>query len=117
MNSQQLLPIALHPIHNKKTQHTISLQMKPISHITHYFLLTHPNNQPQLQPIPTPLKQLPNQQNIQLKPIQPYNQPPCILIHLPHLLLHLFHKHQTNYYNIQKLYQDPPLQSYPQVAY
>ncbi|WP_398574617.1 RsfS/YbeB/iojap family protein, partial [Staphylococcus epidermidis] len=66
---------------SKKRQGIISLSMNEVTDITHYFLLSHANNQPQLQSIPTSLKQLPHKHHIHLKPIQPYQQPPSILIH------------------------------------
>ncbi|MCL7506158.1 RsfS/YbeB/iojap family protein, partial [Staphylococcus aureus] len=40
-----------------------------------------------------------------------------ILIDLADVVVHVFHKDERNYYNIEKLYQDAPLESYSQVAY
>lgn len=41
MNSQELLAIAVDAIDNKKGEDTISLEMKGISDMTDYFVVTH----------------------------------------------------------------------------
>ncbi|EOD7650733.1 RsfS/YbeB/iojap family protein [Staphylococcus aureus] len=83
MNSQELLAIAVDAIDNKKGEDTISLEMKGISDMTDYFVVTHGNNERQVQAIARAVKEVANR----------------------------------NYYNIEKLYQDAPLESYSQVAY
>ena len=40
-----------------------------------------------------------------------------VLIDLANVVVHIFHKDERNYYNIEKLYQDAPYESYGQVAY
>ncbi|MDT4080610.1 RsfS/YbeB/iojap family protein, partial [Staphylococcus aureus] len=51
MNSQELLAIAVDAIDNKKGEDTISLEMKGISDMTDYFVVTHGNNERQVQAI------------------------------------------------------------------
>ena len=103
MNSQELLAIAVDAIDNKKGEDTISLEMKGISDMTDYFVVTHGNNE--------------RQQNIEVKRMEGYNEARWILIDLADVVVHVFHKDERNYYNIEKLYQDAPLESYGQVAY
>ncbi|HCD8877217.1 TPA: RsfS/YbeB/iojap family protein [Staphylococcus aureus] len=104
MNSQELLAIAVDAIDNKKGEDTISLEMKGISDMTDYFVVTHGN-------------EVANEQNIEVKRMEGYNEARWILIDLADVVVHVFHKDERNYYNIEKLYQDAPLESYGQVAY
>ncbi|HBC4577804.1 TPA: ribosome silencing factor [Staphylococcus aureus] len=117
MNSQELLAIAVDAIDNKKGEDTISLEMKGISDMTDYFVVTHGNNERQVQAIARAVKEVANEQNIEVKRMEGYNEARWILIDLADVVVHVFHKDERNYYNIEKLYQDAPLKSYGQVAY
>ncbi|HDF3686684.1 ribosome silencing factor [Staphylococcus aureus] len=117
MNSQELLAIAVDAIDNKKGEDTISLEMKGISDMTDYFVVTHGNNERQVQAIARAVKEVANEQNIEVKRMEGYNEARWILIDLADVVVHVFHKDERNYYNIEKLYQDVPLESYGQVAY
>ncbi|HDF1990032.1 TPA: ribosome silencing factor [Staphylococcus aureus] len=117
MNSQELLVIAVDAIDNKKGEDTISLEMKGISDMTDYFVVTHGNNERQVQAIARAVKEVANEQNIEVKRMEGYNEARWILIDLADVVVHVFHKDERNYYNIEKLYQDAPLESYGQVAY
>ncbi|HAR5628267.1 TPA: ribosome silencing factor [Staphylococcus aureus] len=117
MNSQELLAIAVDAIDNKKGEDTISLEMKGISDMTDYFVVTHGNNERQVQAIARAVKEVANEQNIEVKRMVGYNEARWILIDLADVVVHVFHKDERNYYNIEKLYQDAPLESYSQVAY
>ncbi|HBC8084636.1 ribosome silencing factor [Staphylococcus aureus] len=117
MNSQELLAIAVDAIDNKKGEDTISLEMKGISDMTDYFVVTHGNNERQVQAIARAVKEVANEQNIEVKRMEGYNVARWILIDLADVVVHVFHKDERNYYNIEKLYQDAPLESYGQVAY
>lgn len=117
MNSQELLAIAVDAIDNKKGEDTISLEMKGISDMTDYFVVTHGNNERQVQAIARAVKEVANEQNIEVKRMEGYNEARWILMDLADVVVHVFHKDERNYYNIEKLYQDAPLESYGQVAY
>lgn len=117
MNSQELLAIAVDAIDNKKGEDTISLEMKGISDMTDYFVVTHGNNERQVQAIARAVKEVANEQNIEVKRMEGYNEARWILIDLADVVVHVFHKDERNYCNIEKLYQDAPLESYGQVAY
>ncbi|HFU7250811.1 TPA: ribosome silencing factor [Staphylococcus aureus] len=117
MNSKELLAIAVDAIDNKKGEDTISLEMKGISDMTDYFVVTHGNNERQVQAIARAVKEVANEQNIEVKRMEGYNEARWILIDLADVVVHVFHKDERNYYNIEKLYQDAPLESYGQVAY
>lgn len=66
MNSQELLAIAVDAIDNKG-EDTISLEMKGISDMTDYFVVTHGNNERQVQAIARAVKEVANEQNIEVK--------------------------------------------------
>ena len=77
--------------------------------MTDYFVVTHGNNERQVQAIARAVKEVANEQNIEVKRMEGYNEARWILIDLADVVVHVFHKDERNYYNIEKLYQDAPL--------
>ncbi|NGQ44765.1 ribosome silencing factor, partial [Staphylococcus aureus] len=96
MNSQELLAIAVDAIDNKKGEDTISLEMKGISDMTDYFVVTHGNNERQVQAIARAVKEVANEQNIEVKRMEGYNEARWILIDLADVVVHVFHKDERS---------------------
>lgn len=117
MNSEELLNIAVDATENKKAEDIVSLNMKGISDMTDYFVICHGNNERQVQSIARAVKEVAYEQAIDVKRMEGYQSARWVLIDLADVVIHVFHKDERNYYNIEKLYQDAPIESYGQVAY
>ena len=117
MNSEELLNIAVDATENKKAEDIVSLNMKGISDMTDYFVVCHGNNERQVQSIARAVKESAHEQAIDVKRMEGYQSARWVLIDLADVVVHIFHKDERNYYNIEKLYQDAPIESYGQVAY
>ena len=117
MNSDKLLNIAVDAAENKKAEDIISLNMQGISDMTDYFVVCHGNNERQVQSIARAVKEAVHEQDIDVKRMEGYQDARWILIDLANVVVHIFHKDERPYYNIEKLYQDAPYESYGQVAY
>ena len=117
MNSDQLLNIAVEATENKKAEDIISLKMKGISDMTDYFVVCHGNNEKQVQAIARSVKDAASEAEIEVKRMEGFNDARWILIDLSNVVVHVFHKDERDYYNIEKLYRDAPLESYRQVVY
>lgn len=63
------------------------------------------------------VKEAAHEQAIDVKRMEGYQSARWVLIDLADVVIHVFHKDERNYYNIEKLYQDAPIESYGQVAY
>ena len=117
MNSDQLLNIAVEATENKKAEDIISLNMQGISDMTDYFVICHGNNERQVQSIARAVKEAANEADIEVKRMEGFNDARWILIDLADVVIHVFHKDERDYYNIEKLYQDAPLETYGQAVY
>ncbi|MGX0909723.1 ribosome silencing factor [Staphylococcus caprae] len=117
MSSEELLNIAVEATENKKAEDVISLNMQGISDMTDYFVVCHGNNERQVQSIARAVKEAVLEQNIDVKRMEGYNDARWVLIDLANVVVHIFHKDERNYYNIEKLYQDAPVESYGQAVF
>lgn len=117
MNSDKLLNIAVDAAENKKAEDIISLNMQGISDMTDYFVVCHGNNERQVQSIARAVKEAVHEQDIDVKRMEGYQDARWILIDLANVVVHIFHKDERPYYNIEKLYQDAPIESYGEVVH
>ena len=117
MSSEQLLTMTIKATENKKAEDIVSLDMKGISDMTDYFVVCHGNNERQVQSIARAVKEMAQEQGLNLKRIEGYESARWILIDLVNVVVHVFHKDERSYYNIEKLYQDAPIESYGQAVY
>lgn len=117
MNSDKLLNIAVDAVENKKAEDIISLNMQGISDMTDYFVVCHGNNERQVQSIAKAVKEAVHEQDIDVKRMEGYQDARWILLDLANVVVHIFHKDERPYYNIEKLYQDAPIESYGQVVH
>lgn len=63
--------------------------MKGISDMTDYFVVTHGNNERQVQAIARAVKEVANEQNIEVKRMEGYNEARWILIDLADVVVHV----------------------------
>lgn len=117
MNSDKLLNIAVDAAENKKAEDIISLNMQGINDMTDYFVVCHGNNERQVQSIAKAVKEAVHEQDIDVKRMEGYQDARWILLDLANVVVHIFHKDERPYYNIEKLYQDAPIESYGQVVH
>ncbi|MFW0759741.1 ribosome silencing factor [Staphylococcus cohnii] len=117
MKSDQLLNLAVNATENKKAEDIISLNMQGISDMTDYFIVCHGNNERQVQSIARAVKDAANEAEIEVKRMEGFNEARWILIDLVNVVVHVFHKDERDYYNLEKLYRDAPLESYGQAVY
>ena len=111
MNSEELLNIAVEAAENKKAEDIISLNMNEISDMTDYFVVCHGNNERQVQSIARSVKEVAH------KRMEGYQEARWILIDLANVVVHVFHKDERSYYNLEKLYQDAPIKEYGQAVF
>ena len=116
MNSEELLNIAVDATETKSRRYCFS-KYEGISDMTDYFVVCHGNNERQVQSIARAVKEAAHEQAIDVKRMEGYQSARWVLIDLADVVIHVFHKDERNYYNIEKLYQDASIESYGQVAY
>ncbi|MGV3244085.1 ribosome silencing factor [Staphylococcus sp. 11261D007BR] len=116
MNSKELLALSVEAADQKKAEDIVSITLKGISDVTDYFVVCHGNNERQVQAIAKSIKDSVEAQGIDIKKVEGANEGRWILIDLVDVVVHVFHKDERQYYNIEKLYSDAEMLGYQEVV-
>ncbi|ARJ49902.1 ribosome silencing factor [Staphylococcus lutrae] len=112
MNTKELLMLTVKTADAKKAEDIISLNMQEISDLTDFFVVCHGNNERQVQAIARAIKEAAEAQQVEVKRMEGFNEARWILIDLVDVVVHVFHKDERSYYNLEKLYQDVEMLGY-----
>ncbi|RXJ00003.1 ribosome silencing factor [Anaerobacillus alkaliphilus] len=108
MHENKILEIAVKAADDKRADNIVVLDMKGISLISDYFLICHGNSEKQVQAIATEIKKTAQENEIELKRLEGFDQARWVLIDLDDVVVHVFHKDERLYYNLEKLWGDAP---------
>lgn len=93
---------------DKRAENIVVLDMKGVSLIADYFLICHGNSEKQVQAIADEVKKVAAEQGVFVKRVEGYQEARWILLDLENIIVHVFHKQDREYYNLEKLWGDVP---------
>lgn len=93
---------------DKRAEDIAILEMKGVSLIADYFFICHGNSEKQVQAIASEIKDLAVETNIQVKRMEGFQEARWVLLDLGNVIVHVFHKIEREYYNLEKLWGDVP---------
>jgi ribosome-associated protein len=91
---------------DKKAMDVVTLDLRGISLIADYFVICHGNSDTQVQAIATEAKKLADELGIPVKGLEGFDSARWVLIDLGDVILHVFHRDEREYYNIERLWSD-----------
>ena len=100
MNQASVLKIAAKACDDKRAEDILALDMEGISLVADYFLICHGNSDKQVQA---------EENGIDVKKMEGFDEARWILVDLGDVIVHVFHKDERSYYNLEKLWGDAPL--------
>ncbi|MET3504873.1 ribosome silencing factor [Halalkalibacter oceani] len=109
MSHSPLLSLAVKAMDDKKAENIVALNMKGVSLIADYFVICHGNSDKQVQAIAHEIKKVMQEQDIDIKRLEGYDQARWVLIDIGDVVVHVFHKEERLYYNLEKLWGDAPI--------
>ncbi len=108
MNETSILSLAVKAMDDKKAENIVALNMKGVSLIADYFVICHGNSDKQVQAIAHEIKKVAQEQGLDIKRLEGFDQARWVLIDLGDVVVHVFHKDERIYYNLEKLWGDAP---------
>ncbi|MCM3761545.1 ribosome silencing factor [Alkalihalobacillus oceani] len=109
MSHSPLLSLAVKAMDDKKAENIVALNMKGVSLIADYFVICHGNSDKQVQAIAHEIKKVMQEHDIDIKRLEGYDQARWVLIDIGDVVVHVFHKDERLYYNLEKLWGDAPV--------
>ncbi|SDH46807.1 ribosome-associated protein [Alteribacillus persepolensis] len=106
MQGNALLELAAKAADEKKAEQLVALDMRGISLIADYFLIGHGNSHKQVQSIAREIKNKAQEEGQDVKRLEGFDEAKWVLIDLGDIIVHIFHKDERHYYNLEKLWGD-----------
>ncbi|GAB2554655.1 ribosome silencing factor [Gracilibacillus alcaliphilus] len=108
MQSKDLAELVAKACDDKRAEDIVILDMQHVSLISDYFLICEGSSERQVQAIARGIKEVADEQEIELKRIEGFDQARWVLVDLEDVVCHIFHRDERNYYNLERLWGDAP---------
>ncbi|MGG3738846.1 ribosome silencing factor [Aeribacillus pallidus] len=109
-NDRQLLLTAVNAADDKKAEDIVVLNMKGISLLTDYFVICHGNSDKQVQAIAREIKDKVEEKGYTVKRLEGFDEAKWVLVDIGDVIVHVFHKDERGYYNLERLWGDAPIE-------
>lgn len=108
MTERDILFIAAKAADDKKAEELTVLDMKGVSLVADYFIICHGNSEKQVQAIAREVKEKANESGLNVKRLEGFDEARWVLIDLEDVIVHIFHRDERIYYNLERLWGDAP---------
>jgi ribosome-associated protein len=110
--SEKIMTVIVRAIEEKKANKVVVLNLVDISLVTDYFIICHGNSDIQVQAIATEVKKAADQSGATLRGLEGMDTARWVLIDLGDVVVHVFHKDDRDYYNLERLWSDGKIVEY-----
>jgi ribosome-associated protein len=111
MNERELLMTAVKAADDKRAEDIMVLNMRGISLIADYFIICHGNSDKQVQAIAREIREKALESGYELKRMEGFDEARWVLIDIGDVVVHVFHKDERSYYNLERLWGDAPIEN------
>ncbi|MBC1230021.1 ribosome silencing factor [Listeria booriae] len=111
MKSHDLLMLTAKAADDKRAEDILALNMEGLSAFADYFVICHGNSDKQVQAIAQEIKEKAQENDVDMKRLEGFDAAKWILLDLGDVIVHVFHKDERSYYNLEKLWGDAPLEN------
>jgi ribosome-associated protein len=102
----ELMNAAYEAADDKKAMNIVVLDLNEISLIADYFIICHGNSDTQVQAIATEVRKRAQELGANIRGIEGMDSARWVLMDLGDVVVHVFHRDEREYYNIERLWSD-----------
>lgn len=108
MSENDIVLIASKAADDKRAEEITVLDMRGVSLVADYFIICHGNSEKQVQAIAREVKEKAHENDIPIKRLEGFDEARWVLIDLGDVIVHIFHRDERIYYNLERLWGDAP---------
>ncbi len=105
---QEEVRLAIQAADDKKAEEVTALDLRALSAVTDYFIVTHGNSDTQVRAIADGIREGLSEKGIEPYGLEGYNGGTWILLDYVDLVIHIFHRDQRAFYALEQLWSDAP---------
>ncbi|TDF96780.1 ribosome silencing factor [Paenibacillus piri] len=102
----KLMALIVDAADDKKAMNIVTLNLQGISLIADYFIICHGNSETQVQAIAAEVRKKADEQGVRVRGLEGMDTARWVLIDLGDVVVHVFHRDDREYYNIERLWSD-----------
>jgi ribosome-associated protein len=106
VNPEKLMNLVVEAADDKKAINMVTLNLQGISMIADYFVICHGNSETQVQAIATEIRKKAEEHGIRVRGLEGMDTARWVLVDLGDVVVHVFHRDDREYYNIERLWSD-----------
>ncbi|GAA4705928.1 ribosome silencing factor [Brevibacillus fulvus] len=113
---EELTKIVAKAIDDKKANNIQILDIRDLSVIADYFVICNGNNERQVQAIVSEIREQVHKHGYDVKGIEGAEEGRWVLVDLGDVVVHVFHREEREFYNIERLWSDAKMVSWEERA-
>lgn len=106
MSEKDIVLIAAKAADDKRAEEITVLDMRGVSLVADYFMICHGNSEKQVQAIAREVKDKAQENDINIKRLEGFDEARWVLVDLGDVIVHVFHRDERIYYNLERLWGD-----------
>ncbi|PWV98415.1 ribosome-associated protein [Paenibacillus cellulosilyticus] len=106
VNADRLLEVTVAAAEDKKATRIVALNLKEISLVADYFVICSGNSDVQVQAIATEIRKQAESIGVRVRGLEGMDSARWVLIDLGDVVVHVFHRDEREYYNLERLWSD-----------
>jgi ribosome-associated protein len=106
LNPEEVMAMVVDAAEDKKAMNLITLNLQGISLIADYFVICHGNSETQVQAIASEARKKAQEHGVNIRGYEGIDTARWVLLDLGDVVMHVFHRDDREYYNIERLCSD-----------
>lgn len=107
--SLEKLEVIVRAADDRMAQDIMALDVKNVTPLADYFLVTHARNEKQLDAVVNSILDAAHEAKIEVKQVEGKDGGKWVLIDLYDIIVHVFYYSERTHYNLEKIWQDAPV--------
>ncbi|MBP1992898.1 ribosome silencing factor [Paenibacillus eucommiae] len=106
LSPNAIMDLVVDAAEDKKAMNVVTLNLQGISLIADYFVICHGNSETQVQAIASEARKKAQEHGVRIRGFEGIDKARWVLLDLGDVVMHVFHRDEREYYNIERLWSD-----------